>query len=109
MSSVWVSTNQSNSCFVIDNYSSQGPLERGLGKSRTLTETMMSKPVVLQMGAYPEWDEVPLGAQYDLRRYFEAENKDAFLAGCGAEVRAIATRGELGASRKIIGACPSSN
>ncbi|WP_418024544.1 2-hydroxyacid dehydrogenase [Paracoccus sp. TD-10] len=67
----------------------------------------MSKPVVLQMGAYPEWDEVPLSAQYDLRRYFEAADKEAFLAECGAEVRAIATRGELGASRKIIEACPN--
>ncbi|WP_449044137.1 2-hydroxyacid dehydrogenase [Paracoccus versutus] len=67
----------------------------------------MSKPVVLQMGAYPEWDEVPLNADYDLRRYFEAADKDAFLAECGAHVRAIATRGELGASRKVIEACPN--
>lgn len=67
----------------------------------------MTKPVVLQMGGYPEWDETPLNAAYDVRRYFEASNKAAFLADCGADVQAIATRGELGASRAIIEACPN--
>lgn len=67
----------------------------------------MNKPVVLQMGAYPEWDEVPLNQQYDVRRYFEAADKLAFLAECGPQVRGIATRGELGASRAVIEACPN--
>ncbi|MGN7871393.1 2-hydroxyacid dehydrogenase [Paracoccus sp. 22332] len=67
----------------------------------------MNKPVILQMGAYPEWDEVPLNEQYDVRRYFEAGDKAAFLANCGPLVRGIATRGELGASRQIIEACPN--
>lgn len=67
----------------------------------------MNRPVVLQMGAYPEWDEVPLNAQYDVRRYFEAADKAAFLAECGPLARAIATRGELGASRAVIEACPN--
>lgn len=67
----------------------------------------MNKPVILQMGAYPEWDEVPLNEQYDVRRYFEAGDKAAFLAECGPLVRGIATRGELGASRQIIEACPN--
>lgn len=66
----------------------------------------MNKPVVLQMGAYPEWDEGPLNMAYDMRRYFDAGDKAAFLAACGPEVRAIATRGELGASRAVIEACP---
>lgn len=57
------------------------------------------------MGAYPEWDQAPLDATYEVRRYFEARDKNAFLAGCG-DVRAIATRGELGAGRVIIEACP---
>lgn len=67
----------------------------------------MTKPVVLQMGAYPDWDEQLLNAAYDIRRYFDAADKAAFLAECGPEVRAIATRGELGASREIIEACPN--
>ncbi len=66
----------------------------------------MPKPVILQMGAYPSWDETPLNEAYDLRRYFEAADKAAFLAEHGPSVRAIATRGELGASREIIAACP---
>ncbi|SDJ11922.1 2-hydroxyacid dehydrogenase [Aliiruegeria lutimaris] len=65
------------------------------------------KPTILQMGAYPEWDEVPLQETYDVRRYFEAKYKDDFLAKCGGNIRAIATRGELGASRNIIEACPN--
>lgn len=64
------------------------------------------KPVILQMGAYPDWDEVPLNESYDVRRYFEAADKAAFLAENGGAIRAIATRGELGASRQIIEACP---
>lgn len=65
------------------------------------------KPTILQMGAYPEWDEAPLNQSYDVRRYFEAPDKTAFLTACGPEVRAIATRGELGANRDIIAACPN--
>ncbi|WP_417208547.1 2-hydroxyacid dehydrogenase [Antarctobacter sp.] len=65
------------------------------------------KPTILQMGAYPEWDEGPLNENYDVRRYFEAPDRPAFLADCGADIRAIATRGELGASKDIIDACPN--
>lgn len=65
------------------------------------------KPTILQMGAYPDWDEKALNEAYDIRRYYEAADKSAFLSGCGKQVRAIATRGELGASRKVIEACPN--
>ncbi len=66
----------------------------------------MMKPTILQMGAYPDWDEAPLNQSYDVRRYFEAPDKAAFLADCGPDIRAIATRGELGASAEVIAACP---
>jgi lactate dehydrogenase-like 2-hydroxyacid dehydrogenase len=66
----------------------------------------MSKPEVLQMGPYPEWDQVPLDAAFVVHRYFEASDKPALLAEVGGRVRAIATRGELGASAEIIAACP---
>ena len=66
----------------------------------------MSKPEVLQMGPYPEWDQLPLDAAYAVHRYFEAADKPALLAEAGARVRAIATRGELGASAELIAACP---
>lgn len=65
------------------------------------------KPAILQMGAYPDWDEIPLNEGYDVHRYHMAADKDAFLRDCGASIRAIATRGELGAGRAIIEACPN--
>ncbi|APO71093.1 D-2-hydroxyacid dehydrogenase protein (plasmid) [Rhizobium gallicum] len=67
----------------------------------------MRKPQILQVGPYPEWDEAPLNAAFSVHRYFEASDKSDFLAAVGPNVRAIATRGELGASRAMIGACPS--
>ncbi|UWU17582.1 2-hydroxyacid dehydrogenase (plasmid) [Rhizobium sullae] len=67
----------------------------------------MSKPQILQVGPYPEWDEAPLNAVFSVHRYFEAADKPGFLAAVGPQVRAIATRGELGASRAMIEACPA--
>lgn len=66
----------------------------------------MSKPVILQVGPYPDWDQAPIDAQFDAKRLFEADNRDAFLAAHGPQVRAIATRGELGANAAMITACP---
>ena len=65
----------------------------------------MSKPPILQVGPYPEWDEKPLNVAFRVHRYFEAEDKLAFLAEIGPSIRAIATRGELGANRAMIDAC----
>ncbi len=67
----------------------------------------MTKPVVLQVGEYPEWDQAPLEAAFDMRRLFEAEEKSAYLAEHGKDVLAIATRGELGADKDMIAACPN--
>ncbi len=68
---------------------------------------MMSKPEILQVGFYPEWDQVPLDAAFTMHRYFEAADKPAFLAEVGAQITGIATRGELGANRAMIEACPN--
>jgi len=62
----------------------------------------MSKPVVLMIGAYPQWDMEPLERDYDLRRLWLAADKDAFLAEVAPQARAIATRGELVASGGLI-------
>lgn len=67
----------------------------------------MSKPELLQVGPYPEWDETPLHAAFQVYRYFEAEDPAAFLDQYGSEIRGIATRGELGASANMIAACPA--
>ena len=66
----------------------------------------MSKPDILQMGPYPDWDQGPLDAAFHMHRYFQAADKAAFLAEVGPKVRGIATRGELGANAAIIAACP---
>jgi lactate dehydrogenase-like 2-hydroxyacid dehydrogenase len=67
----------------------------------------MNKPQILQVGPYPEWDEEPLNAAFSVYRYFEADDKAALLDAVGPTVRAIATRGELGANRAMIEACPA--
>lgn len=66
----------------------------------------MSKPTILQTGPYPDWDQEPLDAAFDMHRLFEAKDAAAFLENVGSDVRAIATRGELGADRAMIAACP---
>lgn len=67
----------------------------------------MTKPHILQVGPYPEWDQTPLDAAFHMHRYFEAADKPAFLAEHGPKVRGIATRGELGANAAMIAACPN--
>ena len=66
----------------------------------------MTKPHILQVGPYPEWDQGPLDAAFHMHRYFETADKAAFLAEVGPQVRGIATRGELGADAAMIAACP---
>ncbi|MCU0906499.1 MAG: 2-hydroxyacid dehydrogenase [Rhodobacteraceae bacterium] len=67
----------------------------------------MTKPHILQVGAYPEWDQGPLDTAFHMHRYFDAPDKAAFLAKVGPQVRGIATRGDLGASAAMITACPN--
>lgn len=66
----------------------------------------MSKPDLLLIGPYPEWDLVELEAQYTVLKLYEAADRDAFLTEHAANIRAIATRGELGASAELIGRLP---
>jgi len=66
----------------------------------------MTKPHILQVGPYPGWDQVPLDAAFHMHRYFDVADKVAFLAEVGPDIRAIATRGDLGASEAMIAACP---
>lgn len=67
----------------------------------------MDKSHILQVGNYPEWDEIPLNEAFIVHRYFEASDKPAFLAEVGPYIRAIATRGDLGADAAMIDACPN--
>lgn len=67
----------------------------------------MDKISVLQLGPYPAWDELRLGRRFALHRYFEMADKTAFIRQQGGTVRAIATRGDLGAPRDLIDALPA--
>jgi lactate dehydrogenase-like 2-hydroxyacid dehydrogenase len=66
----------------------------------------MSKPEILQIGPYPAWDESALNELFTMHRYFEINDKVAFLAKHGSTIQGIATRGELGADADLINALP---
>ena len=67
----------------------------------------MTKPQVLQLGPYPDWDQAPLDQAFDMHLYFKADDKAAFMAKVGPRIQAIATRGELGANAQMIADCPN--
>lgn len=67
----------------------------------------MTKPDILQVGYYPDWDQDPLDAAFTMHKYFEADDKDAFLAQVGPSIKGIATRGELGTTQAMLDACPN--
>ena len=66
----------------------------------------MTKPIILQAGPYPDWDQVPLDAAFDAKRLFDVLDPAAVIAEFGPMARGIATRGELGADANLINACP---
>lgn len=67
----------------------------------------MTKPVVLQTGPYPEWDQEPLDASFNMQRLFDFADRDEVIRTHGQTARAIATRGEIGADAALINACPA--
>jgi D-3-phosphoglycerate dehydrogenase len=58
-------------------------------------------------GSYPAWDLDALEADYRVLKLWEAAEPVAFLSEHGAGVRAIATRGDLGASAELMRALPA--
>jgi lactate dehydrogenase-like 2-hydroxyacid dehydrogenase len=67
----------------------------------------MTSAGILLAGAYPEWDMTELEATYTVHRFWECADKDRFLADFGNTIRAIATRGELGASAELMRSLPN--
>lgn len=66
----------------------------------------MSKPEILMIGPYPAWDMEPLERDYHVHRLWEAGDRDTLVAQIAPRIRAIATRGELGANAALIDALP---
>jgi lactate dehydrogenase-like 2-hydroxyacid dehydrogenase len=58
------------------------------------------------LGAYPEWDMAPMESAFTVHKLWLADDTDAFLNQISTKVRAIATRGELGAPRELIDRLP---
>jgi lactate dehydrogenase-like 2-hydroxyacid dehydrogenase len=57
----------------------------------------MSKPIILQAGPYPDWDQIPLDAAFDSKRFFDVSDPAEVIATYGPQARGIAMRGEIGA------------
>ncbi len=66
----------------------------------------MTKPDLLVVGPYPPWDMAPLERDYAVHRLWEAADRDALLAAAGPSVRAVATKGDLGADAALIDRLP---
>jgi len=67
---------------------------------------MQSKPEILLMGAYPKWDRVDLDAHYQIHEYWTASDRAALIEKIAPNIRAIATRGEIGASAELMNSLP---
>ncbi|WP_127143934.1 2-hydroxyacid dehydrogenase [Pelagibacterium montanilacus] len=65
----------------------------------------MSTPEILQVSRYPEAIQAQLEQRFKVHRYFDAADPSALLDDVGPKIRAIATNGEVGASRSLIEAC----
>jgi lactate dehydrogenase-like 2-hydroxyacid dehydrogenase len=66
----------------------------------------MTKPEVLMVGPYPDWEMPPLERDYIIHKLWLAEDRARFLSEVGPRIRAIATNGVLGANAELIDACP---
>ena len=65
-----------------------------------------SKPDVLMVGPYPDWEMPVLERDYAVHKMWLAQDRGRFLAEAGPRIRAIATNGVMGAGAELIDACP---
>ena len=66
----------------------------------------MTKPDVLMVGRYPEWEMPLFERDYVVHKLWLATDRARFLSEVGPAIRAIATNGVLGAGAELIDACP---
>src|SRR6516164_6910949 len=66
----------------------------------------MTKPDVLMVGRYPEWEMPLFERDYVVHKLWLADDRARFLSEVGQRIRAIATNGVLGAGAELIDACP---
>ncbi len=65
------------------------------------------KQKILMIGPLMALVQEALAQDYDLLRYWEADDKDALLAAEGPKIKGIATDGHLGASRALMDRLPN--
>lgn len=68
---------------------------------------MSGRVEVLMVGSYPDRDMKAMEEAWHVHRFWDIADKPAFLAEHGPAIRALATRGDLGADAALIGALPS--
>lgn len=66
-----------------------------------------SKPTILMTGAYPAWDMEALERDYRVLKLHEAEDANALIGRNALSIRAIATRGDLGAAAALMAQLPN--
>jgi D-3-phosphoglycerate dehydrogenase len=66
----------------------------------------VTKPGLLIVGELPAWDLEALSDRFDLHLYYAAEDKAALLARGRDTIRAISTKGEIGADAALMDALP---
>lgn len=67
---------------------------------------MAELPDLLVMGPYTDEELAALARHFTVHRLWEAPDREAFLAAIAPKVRAIGTRGEIGASAELIAMLP---
>jgi D-3-phosphoglycerate dehydrogenase len=66
----------------------------------------MDRPDVLVMGALPDWDLEPMAVRYRLHLLYAAPDPTALLEAEAPSIRAIVTKGEIGAAAGLIARLP---
>jgi D-3-phosphoglycerate dehydrogenase len=64
------------------------------------------KPGLLVVGELPAWDLEALTERFDVHPYYATDDKPAMLACGRGTIRAIATKGEVGADAAMMDALP---
>jgi D-3-phosphoglycerate dehydrogenase len=66
----------------------------------------VSKPGVIVVGELPQWDLDALAERFEVHLYYAAEDKAALLARHRDTIRAMSTKGEVGADAALMDALP---
>lgn len=68
---------------------------------------MSDKPGLLVVGELPDWDLEALSRRFTLHLLYKAPDRAALLREHGPSIRAISTKGEIGADGILMDACPN--